>query len=88
MATTEQRFKPLSDLDFVSETARLEVLASVNIQREMKKRKISRRELARRVGMSDKQIVAIFDGNTQMTLGLLAKLGLGLGVHWNFLPIE
>lgn len=68
------------------EAARLAVLATAEIERMMKAAKLTRTQLAKRVGVPKSRVTKVLDGESNMTLRTMARFALACGYRLDFVP--
>jgi len=65
-----------------AETCRLGLAFTLAIQAAMKRRKMSRADLARRIGCSNAHVTQTLSGAPNVTLATLVKFGRACGMRW------
>lgn len=64
------------------EAGRLSVLFASAVMNEMDKQKVSRKELAKRMGVSRQVVYSHLDGEKPITMLTMGKFAAGLGIYF------
>lgn len=67
-----------------NEHNRLQVLATIVIERAMTRQGISSKDLANTIGWDHECLITFLDGGSTVALGDLATIGEAIGVHFTF----
>lgn len=78
----------ISQFDMFMETCRLAVDASSTLTHAMAAAKLTRADIAKRLNITTYQVDKVLDGDTKLTLELMAKFGLACGVRWKFVGVD
>ena len=73
---------PVEPIEIHAETMRLSVWAANLILEAMDEAKITRSDLAARLGIPRSRVTRVLDGGENITLETFAKFGLACGVRW------
>jgi transcriptional regulator with XRE-family HTH domain len=75
-------------VEIQAETARLSVWTAHLIEKARLRAKISKSELAARLGIPKSRVSRVLDGSANITLATFAKFGLACDVRWSIEPLK
>ena len=87
-ATDRRREAAERDMEAYLERCRLEVTAQGALGNACERAKLTRTQLARRVGVTKSRVTKVLDGETNMTLATLGSFGLACGVRFRFQALD
>jgi transcriptional regulator with XRE-family HTH domain len=80
------KYRPKSGIDPRREHGYLAVLVATHVYNAMDAAGVNKATLARRMGVSPAYITQLLDGDRNMTLMTIAKLGVALDMRWKIIP--